>query len=70
MIFHTNFYEDSDTNFTQDCFNTVGNYNCECSAGFKRGNHGVCQEIPEECDITVQKSKINAFKGTNVNVKV
>ena len=59
-----------DTSCTQDCFNTVGNYNCQCSSGTERGDDGVCQEIAGECDIKAKHSHIQGFKGTNVNVKV
>ena len=60
----------SDWSVFQECFNTVGNYNCQCSEGFQKGKDGTCEEIAKECDIKAKKSKIKAFKGKNVNVKV
>ena len=56
---------------SQDCFNTDGNYHCECTEGTERGEGGVCQEMePGECEIMPVKSVIGAFRGNNVNVKV
>ncbi|XP_063693608.1 uncharacterized protein LOC134825361 [Bolinopsis microptera] len=55
----------------EDCFNTDGNYHCECREGTERGEGGVCQEMePGECEVMPIKSVIGAFRGNNVNVKL
>jgi len=58
------------TGENEECVNTVGNYNCKCSEGFERVEDDTCQEIAGVCDIKAKKSKIKAYKGTNVNVKL
>merc|ERR1712003_408803 len=53
------------------CFNTAGNYYCECAEGFERGKKGTCKDFtPTECDVRPKKNAINAIAGKRVQVRL
>ena len=55
----------------QVCFNTEGNFYCECEEGYEEGKDGKCKDFtPAECDVRPQKDDIKTMTGKKVQVKV
>ena len=53
------------------CFNTAGNYYCECADGFERGKNGDCKDFtPTECEVKPKNDNIKTMAGKRVQVKL
>lgn len=53
------------------CFNTAGNYYCECAEGFERGKNGDCKDFtPTECEVKPKNDNIKTMTGKKVQVRL
>ena len=63
--------DESPCGVNEACFNTAGNYYCECADGFERGKKGDCKDFtPSDCGVKPKNDNIKTMAGKTVQVKL